>query len=332
MKKKQIIALVVAAVIFVAVGLIGVWANSIFTSSVQSTAGLFGTLFQDSYGRAELPTEKYMAVIDIFGTIQASGSDSGFLTGSTNVYDHSYYMSLVDALMEDDLCQGIILDVDSGGGTVYESDEFYLKLKEFKAVTNKPIYAYFRSTACSGAYYIAMAADKIYANRNCTTGSIGVIMSTYNLSELFDKIGIQEVIISSGKNKAMGAEGTPMTSEQMRIFQSVVDEAFDQFVGIVAEGRGMSESRVRALADGRIYTAQQALREELIDEIAGQDEFYDEMSAIAPVYDLSNGGASFMDLFTMAADRLVPKSDSQITLEWLAKIGKGVPLYAYYAQ
>ncbi len=123
-----------------------------------------------------------------------------------------------------------------------------------------------------------------------------------------------------------------MTKEQRDIFQSMVDEAYDQFVTIVANGRGMSDKQVRDLADGRIYTAYQALKLNMIDGIETRDEFYDEMAMIAPVYDLSSGGTSIIDLFSMATDRLVPKSDSQITLEWISKIGKGVPLYAYLAE
>ena len=110
---------------------------------------------------------------------------------------------------------------------------------EYKEVTGRPIWAYFASQACSGGYYIGMAADKVYANRNCWTGSIGVIVSLMNCRDLYDKLGIKEIDITSGANKAMGSSGLDLTQEQYDILQSLVDEAYDQFVGIVSTGRGM---------------------------------------------------------------------------------------------
>ena len=164
--------------------------------------------------------------------------------------------------------KGILLYVDSPGGAVYESDEMYLKLMEYKEKTKRPIWAYFASQACSGGYYISMAADKIYANRNCWTGSIGVTMGTiYDISGLLEKYGIKSESITSGPNKAMGSLTEPMTDQQREIWQSMVDEAYDQFVGIVADGRKLDESYVRSIADGRIYTARQAKANKLVDDV-----------------------------------------------------------------
>ena len=137
--------------------------------------------------------EKSFAVINIKGTIQ-SGNEGYARVG----YDHNATLAYIDQLMEDETNTGIFLDVDSGGGTVYESDETYLKLMEYKEKTGRPIHAYFNGTACSGAYYISCAADYISANRNCWTGSIGVIVSTTNLSGLYEKLGVEEILITSG--------------------------------------------------------------------------------------------------------------------------------------
>ena len=127
--------------------------------------------------------------------------------------------------------------------------------------------------AASGGYYISAPCDKIIANRNCWTGSIGVTLGTmYDISELLDNLGIKTNTITSGANKAMGSNVEPMTSEQRAIFQSMVDEAYEQFVGIVAEGRDMKISKVKKLADGRIYTAKQALDNGLIDQIGTFEE------------------------------------------------------------
>ena len=130
-----------------------------------------------------------------------------------------------------------------------------------------------QSQATSGGYYISASCDKIIANRNCWTGSIGVTMGTLmDISELLENLGIKTNTITSGANKAMGSSYEAMTEEQREIFQSLIDEAYDQFVGIVADGRDMSEKEVRKIADGRIYTAKQALDNGLIDAIGTMED------------------------------------------------------------
>ncbi|MBO5139201.1 MAG: signal peptide peptidase SppA, partial [Peptococcaceae bacterium] len=152
--------------------------------------------------------------------------------------------------------------------TVYETDELYLKIMEYKAYTNRPVYAAVENYAASGGYYVACAADAIYANRNATTGSIGVIMGDFlDLSELLDNIGVGVSYVATGPNKAMGNSYEPLTDEQRAIYQEICDESFEQFVGIIAEGRNMNEAEVRVLADGRVYTAKQAAANGLIDGI-----------------------------------------------------------------
>ena len=123
-----------------------------------------------------------------------------------------------------------------------------------------------------------MAADKIYANPECWTGSIGVVVGTlYDLSGLMEKYGIKATNIVSGANKDMGSTAKPLTDEQLAILQSLVDDSFDRFVQAVVDGRGLSESKVRQLADGRIYTAKQALDGGLIDAIGTLDDALNDM-------------------------------------------------------
>ena len=161
--------------------------------------------FNDTDVKTAEKPEKSFAVINVIGTIQ-SGNEGSARVG----YDHNATIKYIDQLIEDETNTGIFLDVDSGGGTVYESDETYLKLMEYKEKTGRPIHAYFNGTACSGAYYISCAADYISQNRNGWTGSIGVIISTTNLSGLYEKLGIQEVLIVSGGNKGMGSARQPL--------------------------------------------------------------------------------------------------------------------------
>lgn len=273
---------------------------------------------------AEHKPEKSFAVINVIGTIQA-GNEGTARIG----YDHNATLSYIDELIEDETNTGIFLDVDSGGGTVYESDEMYLKLMEYKEKTGRPIHAYFNSTACSGAYYISCAADYISANRNCWTGSIGVIISTTNLSGLYDKLGIEEVLITSGDNKGMGSAGSKMSEEHIAIYQALVDESYDQFVEIVASGRDMSEERTRELADGRIYSALQAKENGLIDGIQSYEE------ALECMKETTDSESYYRQLYTptmweeMMADMedVTPKSDMEVAAQLASDKFSGVPMY-----
>lgn len=212
----------------------------------------------------------YIARIDIKGVIQEKNE----------TYNQKWLLDMIGSLMKDENNKGLFIYVDSPGGSVYEADELYLKLCEYKETTGRPIYAYFSHMAASGGYYIGCVADYIMANRNCTTGSIGVIMGpVYTLTGLFEKYGIESTSITAGKNKNMFNINEPITAEQRQIIQDYINEAYDQFTGIVAKERSLPIERVRELADGRIYTAQQALSIKLIDKICGYDEAVDYMKS-----------------------------------------------------
>lgn len=217
--------------------------------------------------------EEHIAILYIEGTIQSDSGDSF----SESTYNHSWILEQLDELIDNENNKGLILFVDSPGGSVYETDEVYLKLMEYKE-TGRPLYSAMGSMAASGGYYLSAPADKIIANRNCWTGSIGVTLGTmYDISELLNKYGIKTETITSGDNKAMGSSVEPMTAEQRQIFQSLVDESYEQFVDIVADGRDMSKGKVRKLADGRIYTAKQAVANGLVDEIGTLEDAISDM-------------------------------------------------------
>ena len=142
--------------------------------------------------------------------------------------------------------------INSPGGAVYQADEVYLALNDYKT-TGRPIYVYQGPMAASGGYYISCAGDKIYANRNTLTGCIGVIMgSSYDLTGLFDKIGIKSETIHSGKNKNMFNYNEPVTDEQRAIMQAMCDECYDQFVSIVAKNRGIQYNTCCKISDDRL--------------------------------------------------------------------------------
>ena len=213
----------------------------------------------------------YIGVLEVSGTIYESASSS--LLGGSNSYHHNWIISRITEMESDAHNKGIILFVNTPGGSVYATDELYLKIKEYQQATGRPVYSYMASEAASGGYYISAPCDRIIANRNCWTGSIGVTVGTFfDLTGLLEKMGVKTVTITAGRNKAMGSSYIEMTKEQRAILQSLVDEAYDQFVGIVAAGRGLGDETVRELADGRIYTAKQALENNLIDAIGSFEE------------------------------------------------------------
>lgn len=212
----------------------------------------------------------YIGQLDVSGTITEAEDNSMLSSGST--YHHKWLLNRIADMRDDEKNKGLMLVVNTPGGSVYASDELYLAIKDYKRKTNRPVYSYMKTQATSGGYYISAPCDRIVINRNGWTGSIGVTMGTmYNIKGLLDKMGVRTVTVTSGRNKAMGSMAEEMTKEQKDILQSLVDEAYDQFVEIVSEGRKLSKAKVRKIADGRIYSAKQAKAHKLVDEIATLD-------------------------------------------------------------
>jgi len=328
MNKKQILGLIAATLAFVFVGVSSAITKSKFPEEEEKENKFSSILESELNSSLTLPENDYVGVVEVSGTISESSESSIFESPS---YDHQNTLDYIESMKNSPSNKGILLTVDSPGGGVYESDELYLKLKDYKDTTNRPIWTYMKSQACSGGYYISMASDKIFANRNCTTGSIGVIMSLVNTKELYDKLGIKEVNITSGRNKAMGSSGEDLTDEQKQILQSNVDEAYEQFVGIVAEGRNMDVETVKNIADGRIYTANQALKLGLIDEIADyetvENSIMDEFGEDVEIYKSDTSVNNFFSSLFSAYKGTKEKSDAQVITEYLEKAGNGVPMY-----
>lgn len=174
----------------------------------------------------------------------------------------------IDELKEyrdDHSVKAIVLRIDSPGGAVAPSQEIYAEVK--KACEQKSVVVSMGSIAASGGYYIASPATKILANPGTLTGSIGVIMELPNLEGLMSKIGIKTEVIKSGKYKDMASTFRTMEKEEREILQGVMDNVHNQFIAAVAEGRKLPVEDVRALADGRIFTGEQAKSLRLVDEL-----------------------------------------------------------------
>ena len=209
------------------------------------------------------PNEKNIIPMSYVAVLSVDGVISPEDTGS---YNHQWLLETIEELKSDKSNKGIILKINSPGGSVYESDELYLALKSYGE--NKILVAYMENMAASGGYYISCAAERIYANRNTLTGSIGVISGqSFDLNGLFSNLGIKYTTITSGKNKNMGNVNEPLTKEQQDILQGISDEVYQQFTGIVSDERGLPLEDVIKIADGRIYTANQAQKLGLIDQI-----------------------------------------------------------------
>jgi protease-4 len=171
--------------------------------------------------------------------------------------------------------RGVLLRVDSPGGGVTDSDEIHKLIKDYKTRSSLPIVALFGDMAASGGYYVAAASDYIIAHPTCLTGSIGVIISTWNYGKAADKLGIEPVTVLSPHTpyKDILSGARPMRDDERQILGDIVEELYQRFVDIVAAGRPeLTREQVQKLADGRIYTGRQALDKGLVDKAGYQDD------------------------------------------------------------
>jgi protease-4 len=175
---------------------------------------------------------------------------------------------------KDEYVKGIVVKINSPGGTVTATDTIYHELMEFKRRTGTRIVACVTGLAVSGGYYVASAADEIIAHPTSVTGNIGVIALKFNVDQLLSKVGIQEETVKSADKKDIWSPFRPSTPEEKEIIQSVIDTFHDRFVGVVHAGRKalLSKEEVDKLADGRIFTAEQALTAKLVDKIGYLDD------------------------------------------------------------
>src|SRR4026208_307722 len=174
---------------------------------------------------------------------------------------------------KDDKVKAVVLRVNSPGGTVNASDILYHEIKTFKANKKIPVITSMMDVAASGGYYLAMATDAILVHPSTVTGSIGVIMLTVNARGLLEKVGVEANAITSGPRKDMGSPFRVMTPEERGIFQGVIDSFYQRFLTVVQEGRPtLTPDEIKKLADGRIYSGDQAKAAGLVDEIGYLDD------------------------------------------------------------
>lgn len=328
MSKKRIIAIILAVVIVLG-GIVMSSISAVFSSLFDEQATSKMDPFTEKVEK-EGNSSKRIAHLTLDGQI-AEGTGGGMFGGGG--YNHEAFLKQLENVKNDDTVKGMLLSVNTPGGGTYPSDEIYQKIKEIKQ-KDKKIYVHMGSMAASGGYYISAPADKIYAAPQTMTGSIGVIMSSVDYSELQEKIGVKENVIKSGDHKDLLSSSRAMTSEEKDILQSVLDDSFDRFVNIVKDGRDMSESKVRELADGRIYSAQQAEDNGLIDEIGYEDETLKAMkkdmkAKDAEVFEYSEEGSFFSSFSNAKASIAQFKNEFNEVKSIIKNDTEAEPMYLY---
>jgi protease-4 len=252
---------------------------------ISTIIGLFMPVI-DKEGKRFINNNK-IAVIDIEGVISSTANKNFFIEENSS-------MAALSALKEaenDTSIKGVILKINSPGGTVGMSQRIYNEI--IKIREKKPIISVMEDVAASGGYYIASATDRIVALPGTMTGSIGVIMSTTDMHNLLsNKLGINQNVIKSGKYKDIGSSTRAMTSEERKLLQDMVDDSYLQFKEAIINGRinrrdkytakkvELTRNNLNKYADGRIFTGKQAVKLGFVDSIGGIDEAEEMMKKI----------------------------------------------------
>ena len=261
-KNKRVISLVIVMVLVVFSLINGTLTKS--TIQKQNT--------EDSYVQMFLRSQSVHKLTLVDGnsdeTIQKISIEGEIGAEMTNTYSRASIINQIKEAKSNSNVKAILLSVNTPGGGVYETAELYNELKN----SGKDVYVSMKKQATSGGYYVSMAAKKIFANTETTTGSLGVIMSFVSAQKYLNDHGIKQETIRSGEQKAIGGLLEDLPESTRKIYQEQNKEAYDRFVKAIAQGRNMSEDEVRKLADGRTYTGTQAVENKLVDKIGTEED------------------------------------------------------------
>jgi len=213
---------------------------------------------------------KKIVLVDVDGLLMNDRREGMFGPNENPV---SLFIEKLDKAAKDRNVQAVVLRINSPGGGVTASDIMYGRLQKFRKEKNVPVIAVMEDVAASGGYYIACGADTIVAHPTTITGSIGVIVQTVSFAGTMEKLGITARAVTSGTHKDMGSPLKPLDEGDREIIQKMVTEFYERFVDVVATGRpGLSRDKARSLADGRVYTGEQARKLALVDELGTVDD------------------------------------------------------------
>ncbi|MGH7601519.1 MAG: signal peptide peptidase SppA [bacterium] len=257
-----------------------------------------------------------IALLRLDGIIEESDEDS---------LPRRVSMALED--VEHIKAKALVMRVNSPGGTVGATQEIYDAIWKFRTQTKMPIIASMGDVAASGGVYVSMAAERILANAGTVTGSIGVIIRSRNLSQLFSKVGVTAEVVKSGEFKDTPAPYRGMTDSERGMLQDMINDTYEQFVGAIMRGRNLAPEKVRQFADGRVMTGRQALLCGLVDELGGFDraiEVAKQMAHITVEPDIIEVGRVKPKLWERVTRRFIGGFGihSEFSTRW-----DGIPLY-----
>ena len=206
------------------------------------------------------PTGPHTALIEVHGEIAdgAEASAENLLPG-------------IKSAFEDASAQAIVLRINSPGGSPVQAGILYDEIRRLKALHKKKVYAVVSETCASGAYYIAVAADEIYADKASVVGSIGVLMDSFGATGLMEKLGVERRLIAAGDNKGIGDPFSPLSDKQRAYIQATLDQIHQQFIGVVREGRGNRLKETPEMFSGLFWNGEQALKMGLVDHLGNLD-------------------------------------------------------------
>ncbi|OGY18600.1 MAG: hypothetical protein A2786_03825 [Candidatus Chisholmbacteria bacterium RIFCSPHIGHO2_01_FULL_52_32] len=261
-------------IITVVLMFLGVTAVAAF--SVGAVSGFFARIQENSLSEDVISGEEEEAKIGIIrmeGLILSSGPEDFF--ASSTVITPGEVKRWLREILKDDQVKAVVIELNSPGGSPVAADEIYKAMKTFRA-SGKSVVVVMEDTATSGAYYIAVAADRIIASPATLTGSIGVISEITNIEELLKKVGVSVEVYKSGKFKDFSSFARGRTDEEKKLIQEYIDTAYDMFVSRVSEGRNMDKTVVHGLAQGQIYSGNKALELRLIDGLGSVEDGVEE--------------------------------------------------------
>jgi len=336
MNGKRWAALGIAVGLFIASTVINLLSTFAFSDAESAFTDLFAV--SEEMFAEEIIEEGDMlskiAVLSINGVIQDTGDAESFF--ESPLYNHRAFLEQLDYVKEADDVKAIILQVNSPGGGVVESAQIHDKIKEIQKETKKPVYVSMGSMAASGGYYVSAPADKIFASPETLTGSLGVIMQGVNYAGLAEKYGVEFTTIKSGPYKDIMSPSRPMTEDERKILQSMIDNSYEGFVKVISEGRDLSVERVKEIADGRIYDGRQAKQLDLIDGFGYLEDVIDSVrkdqklgDATVVKYTESLGFGSF---FSMGAQKIMGKDAEMAGLMKLLSQPNSPRLMYLYAE
>jgi protease-4 len=268
-----------------------------------------------------------IAIIDVDGLI-LNARTGGLLGDGDNPM--SAFREKLEMAADDKHVKAVVLRINSPGGAVTASDIMYQDLLTFRHATGKPVIACMMDVAASGGFYLAMACDEIFAHSTTVTGSIGVIMNLYDASGLFTKLGLASNPIKSGPNKDLGNPFRPMSDEERAILQGMIDQFYGQFVKVVAAGRRLPEDRVRALADGRVYTGAEAKQLGLVDHVGYLEDAIASAMCMAHLKDANIVAYDRGDGYRGSIYAGLPKIPSEINVKLdVPGLNKGGAMFMY---